>query len=62
MNLTMVNLTGCRAKAGDVVTLLGSGPQGRGLVDPGQAAASIGTISYELVTRIASSLPRRLVA
>ncbi len=57
MNLTMVGV-GEGARPGDEVTLLGGDAKKRSAEE---AAAEIGTIAYELVTRIPASLPRRLV-
>lgn len=64
MNLTMIDLSGVRtARPGDPVTLLGQAPPpGRGVVAADALAKRIGTISYEIVTRIPASLPRVVVA
>jgi alanine racemase len=56
MNLMMVDLTDCRpTRVGDVVTLLGPGISAETLAD------LIGTIHYEVTTRIAWHLPRLIV-
>lgn len=56
MNLTMIDLTGLAAKTGDKVTLLGR--QGKNEISAEDLAKKIGTINYEVVTRINPLLPR----
>lgn len=56
MNLTMVDLTGLSAKVGDKVTLLGR--QGKNTITAENLANKIGTINYEVVTRINPLIPR----
>ncbi len=60
MNMCMIDVTGIpRTNAGDTVTLLGQ--DGRATVRAEDLAAKLGTISYEIVTRINPTLPRILV-
>ena len=60
MNLTMVEFPSTlRIKIGDEVILLGSSQKQH--VSAEQLAALIGTINYEIPTRINPQLPRRLV-
>lgn len=57
MNLTMVDLSRCRgARVDDTVTLIGRG------VGADDMAAAVGTINYEITTRIDGAIPRRLSA
>jgi len=60
MNMTMIDVTrisGCQV--GDEVTIIGR--QGDAEVTAGQLADALGTINYEVVTRIGASLPRVIV-
>jgi alanine racemase len=60
MNMTAVDVTDRpEARAGDEVVLLGS--QGDERVSAEEMAGWLGTIHYEVVTRIGQHLPRRLV-
>ena len=56
MNLMMVDATGIDAKAGQEVVLIGS--QGKQRITPQELAEKLGTINYEVVTRISWTLPR----
>ena len=57
MNMTMVDLTDAnKAKKGDTVVLIGRSRRSEITVD--ELAARIGTINYELVSRINPKLPR----
>lgn len=57
MNLTVVDVTDIEGvEAGTVATLLGE--DGSGRITAEEWARKIGTISYEVVTRIPSSIPR----
>ena len=65
MNLTMVDVTGVKnTKVGDEVVLIGrqgrsfNSAQGRGEITAEELAEKIGTINYEVVTRINPLLPR----
>lgn len=60
MNMCMADVSGIPdVRADDEVVLLG--PQGRGVVDAEELAALLGTISFEVLTRINPTLPRILV-
>ena len=60
MNLIMVDVTDIPdAALGDEAVLLGS--QGDQRITADQLAATVGTINYEIVTRISSELPRIVV-
>lgn len=59
MNLTMIDLTGLQARTGDKVTLLGR--QGKNTITAEDLANKIGTINYEVVTRINPWLPRHII-
>lgn len=60
MNMMMVDVTGVPGvRAGDEAVLLGR--QGRGAVGAEDLATTLGTIHYEVVTRINPMLPRILV-
>lgn len=57
MNMTMVDVTDIpAAQAGDEVVLIGT--QGEGRVSAEDMAAKLGTINYEVVTRIPPVVPR----
>lgn len=56
MNMTMIDLTGHRAEAGDKITLIGR--QGREEITADEMAEKIGTINYEVISRINPLLPR----
>lgn len=58
MNMTMIDLTGQPAKAGDQITLIGR--QSREKITADEMAGKIGTINYEVVSRINPLLPRIL--
>lgn len=60
MNLTMVELgNSIKARVGDEVTLIGS--QGKESLSADDLAEKIGTINYEIVTRINPILPRIII-
>lgn len=60
MNLTMVDVTAVKsARTSDEAVLLGR--QGREEVSAEEMAGHIGTINYEVVTRINPSVPRKMV-
>lgn len=60
MNLTMVDVTHIRTvRAGDTATLIGK--DGNNSVTADELAEKIGTINYEIVTRINPQLPRIIV-
>ncbi len=60
MNMTVIDVTHVDGLTGDdEVVLLGSDSRAR--VTAEQLAAWIGTINYEVTTRIASHVPRRPV-
>lgn len=59
MNMTMIDLTGQPAKAGDKITLIGR--QGRKEITADEMAEKVGTINYEVVSRINPLLPRILI-
>ena len=56
MNMTMVDLGGIRAKTGDDVVLIGK--SGKKQITAEELAEKIGTINYEVVSRINPLLPR----
>ena len=56
MNLTMIDLTGLNAKTGDKITLIGR--QGGVEITADDLAKKIGTINYEVVTRINPQIKR----
>ena len=57
MNLTVVDITDIPGvKRGSVATLWGTGEPGYRPVE--EVAQKIGTINYEVVTRIPASIPR----
>ncbi|MDO8492155.1 MAG: alanine racemase [bacterium] len=56
MNMTMVDLGGIKARAGDEVVLIGC--QGKERIIADELAEKIGTINYEVVSRINPLLPR----
>ena len=58
MNMTMIDLTGRPAKTGDQITLLGR--EGRKEITADEIAEKIGTINYEIISRINPLLPRIL--
>jgi len=60
MNLIMVDVSKIKnVKPGDEVVLLGK--QGRGEVSAAEIAEKIGTINYEIITRINPLLPRKFI-
>jgi alanine racemase len=60
MNMTLVDVTDVPgARAGDEVVLLGA--QGADAVTAEQFAAWADTINYEVTTRIAESIPRKII-
>lgn len=59
MNLMMVDITGIKSKTGNEVVLLGK--QGSTEVTAQELAKKIGTINYEVVTRINWVMPRIIV-
>jgi len=56
MNLMMIDATGVPAKAGQEVVLIGR--QGKQQIFAEDSAEKLGTINYEVVTRISWTLPR----
>ncbi len=62
MNLTMVDVTDvAKAAAGDVVTLIGRDPDTGANLPVEELSERLGTIPYEVVSRIHERLPRVLV-
>ncbi|MBI5221777.1 MAG: alanine racemase, partial [Candidatus Magasanikbacteria bacterium] len=59
MNLMMVDITGRNVKVGDEAVLIGV--QGREVITADELSKKIGTINYEVVTRINSNILRRLI-
>jgi alanine racemase len=60
MNLTMVDVTDVKnVKAGDLVVLIGK--QGKEEITADELAKKLGTINYEIVTRINPLIKRRLI-
>ena len=59
MNLIMVDITAKNVKVGDEVVLIGK--QGREVIAADDLAEKIGTINYEVVTRINPLLKRKVV-
>lgn len=60
MNLTMIDITGKNVKVGDEAVLIGQ--QGRGVITADELADKIGTINYEVVTRINPLIIRKIVS
>ncbi|MDP3994052.1 MAG: alanine racemase [Candidatus Doudnabacteria bacterium] len=60
MNLTMIDVTGVPARVGQEAVLLGR--QGRAEITADELGKRVGTINYEIVTRINWSLPRYVKA
>ena len=60
MNMMMVDASGIAAREGDEVVLLGS--QKQAVVSAEELAEKIGTINYEVVTRINWELPRVVIS
>jgi alanine racemase len=60
MDMLTADITGLDASPGDEVVILGSqvGPQGEDCIDVREMAAQIGTIPYEILSRIGSRIER----
>jgi len=59
MNLIMVNISETRAKVGDEAVLIGR--QGRQIITADDLAIKLGTINYEVVTRLNPLIARKIV-
>ncbi len=55
----MVDVSGLTVKVGDEAVIIGS--QGKNILTAEYLAEKISTINYEIVTRLSSFIPRKLI-